>query len=435
MKLKTFLFLPILIAAVIYAGLKGYIHFRVKGKIDDLQKMMAPFATLSYSNIASDLRGKLTVSDIAVIPAGTTLEFRVKELEIAGPDLGFLLALSGDFRNSEAPDSMRLHLKQARLPSDEDFMSQLSSLVPLSADQANKARPPEVCSLGGIFQHIGMEKIGYGTPLVDFSMSYEYYRPADELTVTTQYNRPGLESFEWTMVFENMPQMNQVMMGDAPELKKMEGSYRVDKAYMKRMVDYCATQAETNPQRFVEGLFNQPDGYYARNIGIVPGLGIRAAMKSLLTGATELGFSAYPLAEITSEMFSTYPPEELVSVLGLQVSIDGKRIPDISFTVPEDLSIYADGSSEDQFSQLTEAELRARRKPRRFIKTDLADLENYLGANIHLYIKNEDKMRVGVLDDIDDVYLDVQQRVSGGTFTAHIPIDTIESVEVLRTVK
>ncbi len=435
MKLKAFLLLPILIAGILYAGVKGYVYFGVRGKIDHLQKLTAPFATLTYGKIETDLRGTVTISDVALLPAGTNLDFRVKEIEIEGPDFAFLLALGGDMKISEAPDKVRLHFRQASFPSDDDIMEQLNSLSPTSAGQAEKIRPPEVCSLGGIFQHIGMEKIGYGVLPVDFSFGYEYYRPADELTLTSKFNRPGLESFDWTMVFKTFPEMNAVMQGNVPELGKLEGSYRVDKVYMKRMVDYCAKQAKTSPQQFVEDLFNKPDSYYAQNIGIVPGLGIRAALKSLLTGATDLEFSAYPAGEITSEMISAYSPDELISALGLQMSVNGKRIPDISFTVPESFQENADEDLQDENSNPTEAYLRAHRKPRRYMETDLGDLKQYIGARVHLYIKKEDKMRFGILHDVDDVFVDVQQRVSGGSITVHIPRDTISSVEVLRTVE
>ena len=435
MKLRTFLLLPILIAAILYAGVKGYVYFGVRGKIDHLQKLMAPFATLTYGKIETDLRGTVTVRDVALIPAGTNLEFRVKELELEGPDYMFLLTLAGNMNNSEAPDKAQLHFRQVSIPPDDDIMEQLSGLSPMSTGQADKIAPPEVCSLGGILQHIGMEKIGYGVFPIDFSIGYEYYRPAEELTLFSRFNRPGLESYNWSMVFKNMPEMNEMMAGSVPELGKIEGNYRVDKTYMKRMVDYCAGQAKETPQQFVEKLFNQPDSYYARNIGIIPGLGIRSALKSLLTGATDLEFSAYPLTVITKEMLSTYSAEELISALGLQISINGKRIPDISFTIPESFQEYDDEDSNDEDANPTEAYLRAHRKPRRYIKTDLGDLRQYIGARIHLYIKKEKKMRVGILHAVDDVFIDVQQRVSGGTFTAHIPRDTIASVEVLRTVE
>ena len=435
MKLKTFLFLPIVTGVVIYAGLKGYIYFGVKGKLEDLQKMAAPFATLTYGEIDSDLRGSVTVANFAARPVGTTLDFRVKEIEIEGPGLSFLLALSGDFRNSEPPDSMRWHFRRASIPADEDLMSQLGSLSPMSAGKAEEARPLEACSLGGVFQHIGMEKIGYRDLPIDFSMGYEYYRLASELTVSADYHRPGLESFEWKMVFKNMPDVKQVMAGSMPELSKLEGAYQVDKIYIKRMVDYCAKQANVTPQQFVDNLFHQSDAYYARNIGIIPGPGILMVLKSLLTGATEVGFSAYPSSEITSEMLAAYQPDELISALGLQMSVSGKRVLDMSFRVPENPQAYADNNSDNSSSGPTEAELRAQQKPRRFIKTKLADLKNHLGASIRLYIKNENKVRAGILDAIGNGVIDVKQRASGGTFIAHIPIETIESVEVWRTVE
>ena len=435
MKLKTLLVLPILAGGVIYAGLKGYIYFGVNGKLEELKKLAAPFATLTYGKIDSDLRGSITVADFAVIPAGTTLDFRVKEIEIEGPGLSFLLALSGDFRSSEAPDFMRWHFRSASIPADEDLLSQLSSLSPLSTGQAEAVRPPETCSLGGVFQHIGMEKIGYGELPVDFSMGYEYYRPANELTISTDYHRPGLESFEWEMVFKDMPDLDQMMAGNMPMLSKLEGVYRVDKIYIKRMVDYCAKLAKVTPQQYVDSLFNQSDSYYARNIGIIPGPGILMVLKSLLTGATEVQFSAYPSSEITAEMLAAYQPDELVSALGLQMSVSGERVLDLSFTVPEGLLADADIVSGDSSSGPTEAELRAQRKPMRFVKTKLADLKNHLGASIHLRIKNEDKMRFGILDAVGNGVIDVKQRVSGGTLIAHIPIEMIESVEVWRTVE
>jgi hypothetical protein len=432
MKPKTLLFLLVIGSVAIYAGLKGYVYFSVKGKLDDLTRRATPFVTLTYGEIESDLRGKVTVKDAAAMPVGTTLEFRAEEVEIEGPDLAFLLALSGDFKSSEAPDHMRLHFRGVSIPSDEDLMSQLSGLSARSGTQEKRPVPPKVCSLGGIFQHIGMERIGYGTLPMDFSIGYDYYRPANELTINSNYSHTGLDSLDWKMVFKNMPQADQIMQGVKPELGRMEGSYRVDRTYMKRMVDYCAKQAKVTPQQYVDSLFHQPDDYYARNLGIIPGEGIRSALKSLLSGATELSFSAYPSIEITAQMFSGYQPDELASLLGVQMSVDGKRVPDISFTVPNNRQLYAEEKSKDKTSTPTEAELRAKRKPLRYIKTKLADLGNYLGAMVQLHVKYEPQPRTGILDKITKDIVDVQQRIYGGSITVHIPIKSIESVEVLR---
>jgi hypothetical protein len=431
MKLKTLFLVPMVAAVVIYAGLKGYIYFKVKGNLDELARMAAPFATLSYGGIGSDLRGKVSVENVKVTPVGTTVDFNVGEILVEGPDLEFLLAMSGGFKDAEPPRYAYLRFKRAEIPAGEDVMSQLNQISGLSASQA-KGYMPEVCSLGGIFQHVGMDNIGYGKLIADFSMGYKLYQQSGEMEISTDYSVEGLEAFEMEMMLKGIPQLGAVMTGSVPNLGRMEASYRAEPAYMKGMVDYCAKQSDVTPQEYVDGLLSQSDGYYARNLGFIPGAGIRTAMRSLLTQAGEMRFSAYPTTDISAQRLAAYSPQDLISLLGVQMSVNGQNVSDMSFTIPENLSAFADAETGVISDEVDGEEQRERLKPRRFIKTEVSALKEYLGKDVRLVMKDDGRVKQGMLDRITDGVASVQQSVYGGKFTSHIPLDSIARAEVWR---
>ena len=432
MKLKTLVLVPVIAGAVIYAGLKGYIYFKMKENLDELSRMAAPFATMTYGDIGSDLLGKLTVGDVRVTPVGTTLSFKVDEIEIEGPDTEFLLALSSGFKDMDEPPRYGfIKFKRAELPSGDEVMSQMNQLSGLTVEKAKEIMPEE-CSLGGIFQHVGMDKIGFNKMLADFSLGYKMDQQSGEMELLTDYSVDGLEAFEMVMMLKDMPKLGSVMMGSMPSIGRMEASYRAEPAYMKGMVNYCSKQAGLSGQEYIQSMFEQPDAYYVKNLGFIPGDGIKQAMRLLLTNAGEMRFSAYPSTEINAQMLSAYKPQDLISLLGMQMSVNGNMISNMSFTVPDDPAAYFDELETGGSGEMTGQEQRIKLKPKRYIRTELSQLKNYLGEDIRITMKEDGRIKEGILDRIADDVVSVQQRIYGGKFTSHVQLSAIKKAEVMR---
>ncbi len=417
---------------VIYSGLKAYVYLKVTGNLDDMIKMAAPFVTLSYGEINSDLRGKLSVKNIQVTPMGTALTYNVGEIEVEGPNLGFLLKLSGGFKGQqEPPGYVSLKVKRAEMPYGEDIMTTLHQISGMVA--AKKAGYiPQACTLGGIFQHVGMENIGYGRLFVDLTVGYKYYKKSGEMAFSTNYHVDGLETVEMNMVLKGMPQLGAGMMESISSIGRIAANYRTEPAYMRGMVDYCAKQSKVTPQEYIDWLLNQSDSYYARNLGFIPGDGIKSAMKTLITNGGELRFNAYPTTKISSQTMTVYSPKDLISLMGVHMSVNGQNVSDMSFTVPESLSAYADDSNQGKAIGVSREEKWEKLKPKRLIKTELSELKKYISKSVRFYMKEDGRVMQGILDSIDKDIASVQQRVHGGKFTSHIQLSSVKRAEVWR---
>ena len=432
MKIKTFILVSLVAGIVIYSGLKAYVYLKVTGNLDDVIQMAAPFVTLSYGDINSDLRGKLIVENIQVTPVGTALTYNVGEIEVEGPDLGFLLKLSDGFKGQKKPpEYIDLKIKRAEMPYGEDIMATLHQLSGMVAAKKSEYIP-KTCTLGGIFQHIGMENIGYGRLFVDLTVGYKYYKKSGEMALSTNYHMDGLEAIEMNMVLKGMPQLGTGMMENLPSIGRIAANYRTEPAYMRGMVNYCAKQSKVTPQEYIDWLFSQSDSYYARNLGFIPGNGIKSAMKALITNGGELRFNAYPTTTISSQLVTAYSPKDLISLMGVHMSVNGKNVTDMSYSVPESLSAYAGGNNQGGAVRVSREEKWEKLKPKRLIKTELSELNKYVGKSVRFYTKEDGRVLQGTLDSIDKNTASVQQRVHGGKFTSHIQLSTVKRAEVWR---
>ena len=91
-KSLKFLSVSILLGALLYAGVKGYIYFSVKSKLDDAIAMAGPFVQIEYGGISSGLDGWISVDDIDIFPAGLDDRLHLDSLSVKWPHIGHMLS-------------------------------------------------------------------------------------------------------------------------------------------------------------------------------------------------------------------------------------------------------------------------------------------------------------------------------------------------------
>jgi hypothetical protein len=155
-----------------------------------------------------------------------------------------------------------------------------------------------------------------------------------------------------------------------------------------------------------------------------------------LTQSGELLLTATPDAGINPAMLAAYQPADIVSMLNMGLSINGKPVGDLSFEVPDLerlVAQFTQGNASTGSKKMTQK--RVTRPKARFITTPVAELKRYIGREVRLYTKDDKIQRQpkqGILIAMNGKLLDVEQRLYGGKMTVHIPLDIIDHVEVLR---
>ncbi|MES9876954.1 MAG: hypothetical protein ABW162_05050 [Candidatus Sedimenticola sp. PURPLELP] len=433
MKLKTLVLVPVIGALIAYAGLKGYIYYKVKSELDNAIGMVSPFAHMSYGGIGSDISGKITVTQIAITPLTTGLEMRVDAVEVQGDGIGFLLDLSRGLDRGEPPAKLSASIWGAEIPVTSDAGGDIGPSFGFGGASQVK-QGPKVCSLGGILQRVGLFDIGYSTLVADSGVGYEYDQDAGEVALKFDYQIEGIESFAMDISMSGVSTPAMVAMGAMPTFGEVEIAYRLEPDYMRKMVSHCAQKAAKTSQEYINLLFNQSDAYYAQSLGFIPGPGLRLALKELVTRAGDVHIRARPASNFNPATIQMFRPEDMVSMLGLELSVGGKLITDLSFTVPAGSDLTAE--AELQSGEASTAGGAPKPKPVlhwRYVEVKRSELGGYLGRKARLYTSGgkDAHPKEGVIKSVRNNEVSIEQRVHGGEFIIHQPIKLLVKAEVL----
>jgi hypothetical protein len=449
-KLKTLLIVPVVVLVAGYGAAKGYIYFSAKNELDNMIAMAAPFAQVSYGGISSDLRGKLTVThlDILSLAGGETMQ--IQAVELKGPGPGFLFDLANGFKNGEPPRNLSLAMKGVSVPVDQGFSARVGANAMGGA--AGSGQPSKSCTLAGFFQRKGLQQTGVDTLVADVQLGFDLDQDIGRAELFFDYQIDDIETFSMSMELVGVQSPTVMTMGVLPRLANFDLTYQLEPVYSSRLNEYCAKQNDKEPEAFVQSLFDISDDEYARQMGFIPGKGIRSVMKKLVSRGGALNVTANPPGDINPAQLQFYTPEDIISMLGLEVSLDNRIVEDLSLAFQSDsdspswvteLSALASPGETAQPEQLSGndragqgAKKQNRKKPRlSYQDTRVSDLHKYVGSRVRLYTSNATKPKKGFLVSLKAGLASVEQSVHSGTMTAHLHLNDISRAEVLRSIE
>ncbi len=414
MKLRTLLFAPLILLAVGYGAAKAFVHYRVTSELDKLIEMAIPYADISYGGVKSDLGGKLTVERIEVTHPATGFNVNISALELQGEDYSFLVELMSGMDKGEPPSKLSARIIGAEFPASADFFTDQD-------DASGSKKPKKVCTLGGLMQHSEIEQLGHSTIIADAGLGYEFDRNSGTLKAEFDYSVSGIESFSMDFRMRGVALRAMDMMAAPPALEDVKIMYTLEQEYMQEAVQHCADSNGQERQAFIDSLFARSDYYHMKNLGFVPGPGLKDVLRELVTKGGSLRIDAMPPPDFTMEKFAMFRQQDLVNLMDLEVSINDKLVTDLSY------SLNATGGPDVEGGEGLADQKRVRWT---YQEVDKGELGKYLGRRVKLYVKGNATPKMGELDDVTAREISVDQRVHRGTITAHVPIDHLQRAEV-----
>lgn len=436
MKAKTILLTCVIVAGALYGGVKGYVYYRVSAGLDRMIAMAAPFADISYGGISSGLDGSVRVEAVRALPQGMPDAVTVDAVEVRGDGPLFLLQLVSGFKQNDLPKNLAFTLTGFRLPLDGGIAARYSGVMLSSARAAGAAR--DGCGIGGGVPPQLLQALGLDALTVDMSMGYRFDELEDQSRVNLEFDFRDLESMELEMAFTGMPRPGAVMAGAAPEFKKLALRYWLDPDFAARAVGHCAKKRGQTPEAYIDSLFDGDEQRLAEALGFIPGEGIREAMKRYLKAPGEVYISIRPPASGDFASLAFYKPEDAIALLDPFVQVNGQAVTDLSFKMPE--RPPGSPSAPGLFRRLPVADktvsagasAKKARPKARFLPTAVADLGEHIGRDVRVYTNRTGVVRKGILVSIDGPDLNIEQRLYGGKMSVHVPLRSIERVEVYR---
>jgi hypothetical protein len=436
-KLKTLLLVPLLIIGLGYVGTKGYIYFKTKERLDKFIRMASPLVQIDYTDVGSELSGKIHINNVTVTPTGTYDEVSIKQLSLSGKGFTFLLDLAGGFENNNFPSQMEIIFDKLQSPVSSSLINNITSTI----SKTGKKRQIQTCSIPGILNAVGLKELEIPTITLNGKMGYMFDKEASQADFVIKYDLSGIESTLIEMSISQLPQQVMTGLGKLPVIDKFRMVRQYRPEYIKQIVSYCSTETSLAASAFIDDLFTQSDNYYLKSLGFVPGPGLSDLFRQLITNAGTVEITASPSSEISPVLLKAYRPEDLIDLFGVTATYNGKPITDLSFSMQSSTTAYSRQPKPKASSSYPTAVVAAptgkpqRSKPRpklRYLDTKVSDLGNYLNYKVRAFTLNNEKPKSGMLISIVNNTINIEHLLLTGKMTSHLHKDRIERIEVLR---
>ncbi|AKH21207.1 hypothetical protein [Sedimenticola thiotaurini] len=429
MKLKRLLLISGVVGLVAYGALKGAVYYQVKNQMDRLGAIVAPFASLEYDGIGSSLAaGSVAVNGITLTPREALVGIQVEQVELKGDGPGFLLSLLTGFKPDQPPERAQLQIRRMSTPLLGGYLDYWHP--------AGSSSPPDLCTLGGLIWQTEIERLGFRQRMADVRLRYDLDRRSGELTLQMGYYQDGLAALSVETTLAGLVGMNGAKM---PQMERFSLLYRIDPDYMRGAVNYCAKESGLAPAAFIEQLFAVRPPELGKQLGFVPGEGLRKALRQLVSRPGELLLTAVPDKSFSPARLQQYQPQELVRQLGIGLSVNDQPVTDLSFSLPkrdkpftellDQVTSGATGEAPQAASSVSPPPARPRA---RFMETPVEQLGRYVGSHARLYASDRDEPQRGILMGLNNNRMELEQRLYGGKMTLYVPLGKISRAEVLR---
>jgi hypothetical protein len=422
-KFRVLVIYALLIVAAVYAGIKAYIYFSIKGELDTVIAHVGPFAEISYRGISSDIRGKLSVEGFEMSLPDQPLPLRIDAMRLEGPGIGFLFDVAAGFEDNRVPRWMYITLNRVELPDVRDL-----AIPGLPVETGALNWDIEPCSLAGLLRHAAPLRSDSYPMMLTLRMGYRFDRSSSTGMVELGYDMPGGESMSVEFEVSDMPQPGAVVLGVVPTLETLNFSYVPAAANLKRELSECAGNSGLSVAMYAEKLLSQPADILVKELGFVPGNGLRQAIERFLLAPGEIKIAAGPIDDVLQTASAQYPPQQLIKLLDLELNVNGQTVSDLSFQTAAPVE-YA--SSDETTGQASGAKPDERIRAR-FIETPTNELKNYLGRDVRMLVAGHDDTQRGVLISVRDKEANVEKRLLRGKMTLHVPLEDIVQIEVMR---
>lgn len=395
----------LIVAGVSFGAAKGYAYWRVKSQLDDLARVVSPFAELRWSGISTGLDGSVEVDGLTIAPLQIPQDIAIASVRIETGDPRFLFT-GLPTRPNQAPEQLRVAVQGMRVPLKGALLEGLQA----GAGAGDSCGP---ASLPGpaVLAEMGMES-------VELDIGAELQAPKGEgrMRVQLDYATRGVDEMTATV---NLGGVDRGM----PQLQTATMRYQPNAETYGRMIEHCARRQGSDRATYLGRLASSSDALFLERFGVAPGPGLREAISRYLQQPGEVKVVLRPTTELLLNPAAGHSPEYWIEATGLELYVNGQLVEDLSVIVPKPQD-EADGEAGDAGNE------GARSRRASFQERPLAEIGGYLDYRVRVHTRDGKPPREGRLKNVDAQHADIDQRLSGGHLVAHVRLEQITRLEV-----
>lgn len=457
----------LLIPVMLFAGVYGFVWWKVSEVADSFARDISPFVAMEYKKVHIDLaEAEVGLLDLSFVPSGMEGEIDLQSVIVKAPSWGFLLEAGETLSKGEFPESFNIDVKGLDINMQSGYVQDWGRMATDVQRQAGHGYDTLGCGKLQFFSVADIRKMGYSRLRSDISIQYGFDKTDRQLNFDIQSKTAQMADMSMSMdVQVSSDTLNmQTIVFAQPQLKRIETRF-YDRGYNAKRSNYCADlnkeSVDLYRQRYA-GLFRQRLEY--------EGWDIPEPVLDAMDGLNNPGGSIYLRVDLpqgfgVQSMALVQSPTDLIDALSPYVEFNGKPIllDGIAWSEPDpegqrllhelqlvedvrkevdggDLVLGEDLASKEVGESVADKVHPDRRQVRRprvnkegksFQEVDMPILSSHLGEPVILFTYFGRKVQ-GKLISVTDKVVTVEHRLIDGRGTATYPIsrDKIQSARL-----
>lgn len=423
------LLLILLVPVVLYGAVKALMYYKAKQTVDDIIVGMSNHAEVRYADIATDLRGAVTVSQISVQPLGYEDTIGIDAVRVSSDDPMFFLygTVPGFGEENAPPPSMRFDI-------DGISLSLATDLLRDSLAARQRPARESLCADGLQIDPALLQQMGFAELHIDMGGFYRMIESSREVEFGIDMELRDIESIRLDATLADVD-VETFRAGAPPQvsLGRMSMVMHVEPAFGRQVLKTCADGSEQPLPAWSAHLAERALAKLEA-MGITLGAGLVRAVNDFYHEWGEFTVEARPGKPIGLLSLAFLPPEQLAQTLGLRMRLNDQPIVDTSFSWqrPDERDLAAMFGAEPQLEEARESPARpARILVRREYETiAVGDIGGYIDHRVRVKPRGQ-PLREGVLKRVAGGEAEVEQVLHGGKYTVYVPVAQIESLQAL----
>ncbi len=417
--MKKLLWGIILVAIASVASFKGYVGYQVYNQLSEIKEQLAPHARIKYSWIFSDFDGTVGVSGIEITPYLLKGTISIDEVSLKLEDASALFKLKDNISQRRLPDQMHFSIKNMSLPLDSEIAGLLNSLDETDdGASANSFNPLGVYGCGDtvIVKNDELKSMGYNKFTLSSDIGYRLDPMTKVLTISSIVDSEsmGRSDIKVELGVTESSMDSLLTTPTLPILNRAQWDFH-DGGYFRRLSFFCGKKTGVERTTYVAQAAQEWDADLQDNgITLNPSL-VDTYRQYILDGGL-LNISVTPDKDIDYSALSLFSANDIVSMLNLQIKLNGSLLPDLSLELEEKkmAGFYGDSGSNVELTAPSSAQPAIPQMPEKGYQDILPEeASDYLNFPVRVEL-DSGKQVEGIIVSVDEFVVEVEQLVSGG---------------------
>lgn len=423
-----FAFGLLIFIGLVYLGIKGVMYYNASRAMSEIQDKATGHAEISYDGIETALSGVVRIRDLAILPEGASEPIKIDSARVSGPKLPFFLW--GGQGKQKPPPQLRLDLEGIHIALDESLFDSMRNKAMHETQPMGDGCGANEGANPALLRELGLDALS-----MDATLSYHYDDKARQLALLVELDVHQVERITAGLDLGDVDPEALTGKGGLNSLPSLAGlrlDLRVEPEFGDKYLAACAKRRGQDVEVYRKASAADTLAGLSRS-GLQLGPGLSWVVEAYHQQWGDLHISAEPPTPLNLMAMLFAPPENWQRQLGVRVALNRMEVQDLRFELrPPD---------SDELAVMLGAEPPVKARPPQdryryaYHDASVATLSAHIGAEVRLYLRNEQPLREGTLQGIVANEARVEQRVHGGKVTAHVPLGDIVRLEVRRIEK